>query len=63
MESFLWVALVSGNGTTVVFLKSLQTLSNVYKKAKFFEAIQENLGEIYFSWVTKLWVTFYISLV
>ena len=45
MESFLWVALVSGNGTTVVFLKGLQTLSNVYKKAKFFETIQENLGE------------------
>ena len=40
MESFLWVAVVSGNGTTVVFLECLQTLSNVYEKVKIFEMIQ-----------------------
>ena len=29
--------MVSGNGTTVAFLKGLLTLSNVYQKVKIFE--------------------------
>ena len=40
MEYFLWVALVSGNGITVVFLKGLLRLSNVYEKDKIFEIIE-----------------------
>ena len=39
MESFLWVVAVSGNGTTVVFLEGLLTLSNVYEKLKMFELV------------------------
>ena len=42
MESFLWVVAVSGNGTTVVFLEGLLTLSNLYEKVKIFQII-ENL--------------------
>ena len=46
MNSFLLVAMVSGNGTTVVFMESLLTMNNVYEKVKIFEIIsQENLGE------------------
>ena len=37
MESFLCVAVVSGNDTTVVFLEDLLTLSNVYWKVKICE--------------------------
>ena len=38
--------MVSGNGTTVVFLKGLLTLSNVYEKLKIFEVIEsKNLGK------------------
>ena len=38
--------MVSGNGTTVVFLDDLLALSNVYEKAKIFEIIESrNLGE------------------
>ena len=38
--------MVSGNGTTVVFLEGLLTLNNVHEKVKIFEIIsQENLGE------------------
>ena len=40
MESFLCVAAASRNGTTVVFLESLPTLSNVYEKVKIFEIIE-----------------------
>ena len=39
MESFLWVAVVIGNGTTVVFpegLLTMSTLSNVYEEVKIF---------------------------
>ena len=32
--------MLSGNGTTVVFLESLLTLSNVYDKVKIFEIIE-----------------------
>ena len=32
--------MVSGNGTTVAFLKGLLTLSNVYQKVKIFEIIE-----------------------
>ena len=32
--------MVSGNGTTVVFLEGLLTLSNVYEKVKIFEIIK-----------------------
>ena len=32
--------MVSGNGTTVVFLEGLLTLSNVYEKVKIFEIIE-----------------------
>ena len=39
MESFLYVAVISGNSTTVVFLEGLLTLSNVYDKVKIFEII------------------------
>ena len=38
--SFLWVTVVSGNGTTVVFLEDLLTMSNVYEKVKIFEIIE-----------------------
>ena len=38
--------MVSGNGTTEVFLEGLLTLSNVYKKVKIFEIIESrNLRE------------------
>ena len=40
MESNLRVAVVSGNATTVVFLKGFLTLSNVYEKVKIFEIIE-----------------------
>ena len=40
MESFLRVAMVSGNGNTIVFLNGLLTLSNVYEKVKIFEIIE-----------------------
>ena len=40
MESFLSVAVVSGNGTTVVFLEGLAILSNVYRKVKIIEIIE-----------------------
>ena len=40
MESTLRVAVVSWNGTTVVFLKGFLTLSNVYEKVKIFEIIE-----------------------
>ena len=32
--------MVSGNGTAVVFLEGLLTLSNVYEKVKIFEIIE-----------------------
>ena len=32
--------MVSGNGTTVVFLEGLLTLNNVYQKVKTFEIIE-----------------------
>ena len=32
--------MVSGNGTTIVFLEGLLTLSNVYEKVKIFEIIE-----------------------
>ena len=32
--------MVSGNGTTVVFLEGLLTLNNVYEKVKTFEIIE-----------------------
>ena len=32
--------MVSGNGTTAVFLKGLLTLSNAYEKVKIFEIIK-----------------------
>ena len=32
--------MVSGNGSTVVFLEDLPTLSNVYEKVKIFEIIE-----------------------
>ena len=40
MGSFLWVAVVSGNGATVVFLEGLLALSNVFEKVKIFEIIK-----------------------
>ena len=40
MESFLYVVVISGNSTTVVFLEGLLTLSNVYDKVKIFEIIE-----------------------
>ena len=52
MESFLWVAVVSGTGTTVVFLESLLTLCNVYEKVKIFDIIEsgkpkENIDDLF----------------
>ena len=32
--------MVSGNGTAIIFLDNLVTLSNVYEKAKIFEIIE-----------------------
>ena len=32
--------MVSGNGTTIVFLEGVLTLSNVYEKVKIFEIIE-----------------------
>ena len=32
--------MISGNGTTVVFLEGLLTLSNVYERVKIFEIIE-----------------------
>ena len=40
MQSFFWVAVVSGNSTTVAFLEDLLTLSNVYERFKIFEIIE-----------------------
>ena len=40
MESFLWVAVVCGDSTTVVFVEGILTLSNVYEKVKIFEIIE-----------------------
>ena len=40
MESVLCVDVVSGSGTTVVFLVGLLTLSNVYEKVKIFEIME-----------------------
>ena len=40
MQSFLWIALLGWNGTTVVFLEGLLTLNNVYEKVKIFEIIE-----------------------
>ena len=37
MESFLRLAVVSGKGTTIVFLEDLLTLSNVHEKVKILE--------------------------
>ena len=42
MESFLWVAVVSGNGTTVVFLEGFLTLNKVYDKVKIFEKMESS---------------------
>ena len=52
--------MVSGNGTTVVFLKGLLTLSNVYEKLKIFEVIEsKNLGKSRRpSWCKKLFLLY-----
>ena len=39
-EIFLSVAVVSGTGTTVVFLEGLLTLSNVHENVKILELIE-----------------------
>ena len=41
MKSSLWVIVVSGNGTTVVFVEGLLILSNAYdEKVQIFEIIE-----------------------
>ena len=40
MESFLWLTVLGGNVTTVVFMEGLLTLSNVYGKVEIFEIIE-----------------------
>ena len=44
MELFLWVAVVSGNITTVVFLEGLLTLNDVYEKVQIFEITESRKG-------------------
>ena len=60
MESYLRVAVASGNGTTVVFLEGLLILSNVYETVKIFEIFKsrKHRGNEMTLWSKKVFLSY-----